>query len=84
MAQALYTLVDTFVHDILGLAEETGAGNKAREEAFGAVVDMLLQQRQQAKAEKNWALSDQIRDRLAELGFEVKDTKDGFSWTLNK
>ena len=45
---------------------------------------MLLQQRQQAKAEKNWALSDQIRDRLAELGFEVKDTKDGFSWTLNK
>ena len=84
VAQALYTLVDTFVHDILGLAEETGAGNKAREEAFGAVVDMLLQQRQQAKAEKNWALSDQIRDRLAELGFEVKDTKDGFSWTLNK
>jgi len=45
---------------------------------------MLLQQRQQAKAEKNWALSDQIRDQLAALGFEVKDTKDGFSWSLNK
>jgi len=49
-----------------------------------AVVDMLLEQRQQAKAEKNWALSDAIRDKLSELGFEVKDTKDGFTWTLNK
>ena len=66
------------------MAEETGNSNKAREEAFGAVVDMLLQQRQQAKAEKNWALSDKIRDDLANLGFEVKDTKDGFSWSLNK
>lgn len=84
VAQALHTLMDTFVHAILGLTEETGAGNKAREEAFGAVVNILLEQRQQAKAEKNWALSDQIRDRLAELGFEVKDTKDGFSWSLNK
>ena len=45
---------------------------------------MLLEQRQQAKAEKNWALSDAIRDKLSELGFEVKDTKDGFTWTLNK
>ena len=62
----------------------TDVSNKAREQAYGAVVDMVLQQRQQAKAEKNWALSDKIRDDLAQLGFEVKDTKDGFAWTLNK
>ena len=73
----------TFVFDILGLKEEVGS-NSAREEAFGAVVDMLLEQRAKAKANKDWATSDQIRDRLAELGFEVKDTKDGFSWKLNK
>ncbi len=84
VAQALYSVMNVFIHDILGLSEETGAGNKEREAAFGAVVDILLQQRQQAKAEKNWTLSDQIRDQLAALGFEVKDTKDGFSWTLNK
>ncbi len=84
VAEALRQVFHTFAFDILGLTEETGQSNKAREEAFGQVVDMLLQQRQQAKAEKNWALSDQIRDTLAELGFEVKDTKDGFSWTLNK
>lgn len=73
----------TFVLDILGLKEEAGSGT-AREEAFGAVVDMLLEQRAKAKANKDWATSDLIRDRLATLGFEVKDTKDGFSWKLNK
>ena len=37
-----------------------------------------------AKQQKDWATSDLIRDNLAALGFEVKDTKDGFSWKLNK
>ena len=44
---------------------------------------MLIEQRLQAKAEKNWALSDKIRDDLQALGFEVKDTKDGYAWSLN-
>ena len=72
----------TFAFDILGLTEQSGTSNKAREEAFGKVVDMLLEQRSKAKAEKNWALSDKIRDDLQALGFEVKDTKDGYSWSL--
>ena len=84
VATALAELFHTFAFDILGLTEDSGNSNKAREEAFGAVVDMLLEQRNQAKAEKNWALSDQIRDRLAALGFDIKDTKDGSTWTLNK
>ena len=84
VAQALADVFHTFAFDILGLTEDTGATSKAREEAFGAVVNMVLEQRQKAKADKNWALSDKIRDDLAALGFEVKDTKDGFSWTLNK
>ena len=83
VAQALSELFHSFSFDILGLTEESGVSNKAREAAFGAVVDMLLAQRQQAKAEKNWALSDKIRDDLAALGFEVKDTKDGQAWSLN-
>ena len=73
----------TFAFDILGLQEEIGSGS-GREEAFGKVVDMLLEQRRIAKANKDWATSDKIRDELAALGFEVKDTKDGFTWTLNK
>ena len=84
VAKALTDVFRTFAFDILGLKEDAAQGNKAREEAFSAVVDMVLQQRIQAKAEKNWALSDKIRDDLAALGFDVKDTKDGCTWTLNK
>ncbi len=81
--ERLKQVMRTFVYDILGLREETGS-DTAREEAFGAVVDMLLEQRVKAKAAKDWATADHIRNRLAELGFEVKDTKDGFSWKLNR
>lgn len=84
---ALKQIFSTFVFDILGIKAGASAGgddNSAREEAFGKVVDMLLEQRSKAKANKDWATSDMIRDNLAALGFEVKDTKDGFSWKLNK
>ena len=77
---ALTEVFHTFAFDILGLKEETGGGS-GREEAFGKVVDMLLEQRMIAKANKDWATSDKIRDNLAALGFEVKD---GFTWKLNK
>jgi len=83
----LTKLFETFTFDILGLKPTAASGNadnSAREEAFGKVVDMLLEQRMKAKANKDWATSDLIRDQLAAIGFEVKDTKDGFSWKLNK
>lgn len=85
--EALKQMFATFVFDILGIkagVNAAGDDNSAREEAFGKVVDMLLEQRSKAKANKDWATSDMIRDNLAALGFEVKDTKDGFSWKLNK
>ena len=71
-----------FAIDLLGLHPEHSAGNDAREKAFGAVVDMVLDLRAKAKAAKDWATSDHIRDELARLGFEVKDTKDGAVWKL--
>ena len=80
---ALRATFHTFVSDILGLRTEA-RGNADREAAFGAAVDLLLQLRAKAKAEKDWATSDQIRDNLAALGFEVKDTRDGATWRLNK
>jgi cysteinyl-tRNA synthetase len=77
-----------FAFDILGLqgagSKGQGASSEAREEAFGKVVDMVLDLRAKAKANKDWATSDQIRDALAAAGFEVKDTKDGVTWKLNK
>ena len=73
-----------FAFDILGLVNERGANNDAREAAYGKVVDMVLDLRAKAKANKDWAVSDQIRDALAEAGFQVKDTKDGGTWKLDK
>lgn len=80
----LTNLFEVFMFDLLGLKNNAGSNNAEREAAFGKVVDMLLEQRMKAKANKDWATSDMIRDELAALGFEVKDTKDGFSWKLNK
>ena len=81
--EELKSVFHLFMYEILGIKEEA-ANNEAREEAYGKVVDMLLEQRMKAKANKDWATSDKIRDELAALVFEVKDTKDGFTWRLNK
>ncbi len=84
--EALIKVFDTFAFELLGLKPSAAAGNAdnaAREQAYGKVVDMLLEQRLKAKANKDWATSDMIRDNLSALGFEVKDTKDGFTWKLN-
>ena len=79
----LKSVFHTFAFDILGLKADA-ENNAAREEAYAKVVDMLLEQRAKAKANKDWATSDQIRNSLTALGFEIKDTKDGAVWKLNK
>ena len=81
--EALRTLFHTFAFDILGLTSEAD-GNAEREAAFGKAIDLLLDIRATAKANKDWATSDKVRNELAALGFEVKDTKDGATWRLNK
>jgi len=86
-ADCLKELSDTmhlFAEELLGLRLAASGGSAAREEAFGKVVDMVLELRAKAKAAKDWATSDQIRDALADAGFEVKDTKDGAVWKLAK
>ena len=80
----LKEIIHLFTFDLLGLRSERAANNDAREEAYRKVVDMVLELRAKAKAAKDWATSDQIRDALAAAGFEVKDTKDGVTWKLNK
>ena len=83
--QELKDVMHLFAFDILGLrSQESGDKSQEREEAFGKVVDMVLALRAKAKADKDWATSDKIRDELAAAGFEVKDTKDGVTWKLNK
>ena len=71
-----------FAFDLLGIREDSGADTSAREAAYAKVVDMLIGLRAQARANKDWATCDKIRDALSQAGFEVKDTKDGTLWKL--
>ncbi|MBR1631098.1 MAG: cysteine--tRNA ligase [Paludibacteraceae bacterium] len=70
-----------FVEDLLGLQTSATAADGTID-AYKSAVDLLLDIRLQAKREKNWAMSDLIRNHLTQLGFNIKDTKDGFEWSL--
>ena len=78
----LQQLYNGLVNDVLGLQNTAGGQDSAGGELFGQVVDLLLTLRQEAKLKKDWATSDQIRNRLTEIGFEIKDTKEGADWKL--
>ena len=73
----------TYLFDVFGMNEGTAPAADSRREAFGKAVDLLLAVRRQAKANKDWATSDKIRNELAAIGFEIKDTKDGVEWKLS-
>ena len=78
----LKEVLSLFLFDILGLQSVSDSSGSRDEEAYKKAVDLLLTMRVEAKARKDWATSDQIRDQLTALGFEIKDTKEGFSWQL--
>ncbi|MDE5812015.1 MAG: cysteine--tRNA ligase [Muribaculaceae bacterium] len=80
---SLKSLFDTFFFGILGVKDEMAAGaDGVAMKPFEDAVDLLLEIRSQAKKNKDWATSDAIRNGLSAIGFNVKDTKDGFEWSL--
>ena len=79
----LRSVFSTFLGDILGIRLDDAQGGESSMKPYEEAVDLLLQIRKDAKANKDWATSDKIRDALAAIGFSVKDTKDGgFEWSL--
>ena len=76
----LRKLFHDFVFDILGLKSE--ADNGASNEALGKVIDAMMNVRKAARANKDWATSDRIRDELKNAGIQIKDTKEGYEWSL--
>jgi len=79
--EELKSFFDLFLFDLLGIRDDSKAQN-ASYDTFAKAVDLLLQIRMQAKQNKDWATSDKIRNELSAIGFEIKDTKDGFEWQL--
>jgi cysteinyl-tRNA synthetase len=76
----LQQTLEGFVFEVLGLENksETETDNGKLE----GVVEMLIQMRNEARANKNWAMSDQIRDQLLAIGIQLKDGKDGTTFTI--
>ena len=79
--ETLRSTVRLIVFDVLGLRDEKGA-EQGGTDMVTPLVNMLLEMRMEAKAAKNWALSDSIRDRLTAIGIRVKDRKDGCDWEI--
>ena len=78
----LKRIFNLYVFDILGLRNEKQEGAAGGSDMLAKVVDMILTVRQDAKANKDWATSDKIRNELTAIGIRVKDRKDGVDWEL--
>ena len=74
------TALEAFVYEVLGLENEkiTDSSNDKLE----GTIQLLIEMRKQARENKNFALSDQIRDQLLALGIQLKDGKEGTTFSL--
>ena len=78
--EKLAQTMKVWIEDLLGLtaAADNAGGNKAMDK----IMQMVLDMRAKAKADKDWATSDKIRDDLNAAGIIVKDTPDGAVWEI--
>ena len=77
----LKALFSHFAEDILGLEQESGDADG--HDRSDGLMEVLCAVRAEAKANKDWATADLIRDRLGAMGVQIKDGKDGTSWTFD-
>jgi len=69
-----------FTHDVLGLFDDSTNDNSDK---LKGTVELLIELRKNARENKDWALSDQIRDELLELGIQLKDGREGTTFSIN-
>ncbi|CAL2094762.1 Cysteine--tRNA ligase [Tenacibaculum sp. 190524A05c] len=79
-AELLSATLNSFVYDILGLVNDS---KEQSSDKLGGVVELLIKLRKEARDNKDWALSDQIRDELAALGIQLKDGREGTTFSVN-
>lgn len=79
--EALKQLMQVFVFDILGLMEEA---TEESGELTSALMQAIIDIRQNARENKDWTTSDLIRDNLAKMNIKIKDTKDGAEWSVEE
>jgi cysteinyl-tRNA synthetase len=69
-----------FTFDVLGVKDEKAVSNQT--DKLEGVVELLINMRLEARANKDFALSDQIRDQLLALGIQLKDGKEGTTFSI--
>lgn len=69
-----------YISEVLGLANDMDSGDS---DVLNGVMDLIIDLRQDARNDKNWAISDKIRDGLAKSNITIKDGKEGTSWNLS-
>ena len=77
----LETTLKAFVYEVLGIESQSMAKDDSN--ALNGVMELLIQLRNEARANKDFATSDKIRDELTALGIQLKDGKDGTTFSLN-
>ena len=76
----LKNTLEAFTFEILGIKNEKASNNTTQK--LEGVIEMLIEMRKTARDNKNWALSDEIRDKLLALNIQLKDGKDGTSYSF--
>lgn len=77
----LKTTLHDFLFDVLGLVDAQ-EGTNYNSEKLEATIELLIELRNKARADRNFEVSDQIRDALAEKGIQLKDGKEGTTFSL--
>ena len=78
----LTNIINVFVFDILGL-QNVSDNDASGSDKLSDTVELLIKMRAEARANKDFALSDKIRDELADIGIQLKDGKDGTTFSTN-
>lgn len=81
--QILKDTMKAFMFDVLGLVDITEAGSDDNDQKLSGAIELLIKLRAEARANKDFATSDKIRDELQDLGIQLKDGKEGTSFSLN-
>tara|TARA_B100000963_G_C22471514_1_gene600365 strand:+ start:130 stop:930 length:801 start_codon:yes stop_codon:yes gene_type:complete len=81
---SLQKTFQSFLREVLGIQSEKGGQEKQSNNSESeALLDLIVTMRTKAKANKDWATADKIRDVLSAYGITIQDSKDGSSWTRN-
>ncbi len=78
--EVLELLFQDILNGVLGIVDETS--DDSSQKVIAGLMEMIIDVRKEAKANKDWATSDKIRDSLKALGVNIKDTKEGCEWSI--